>query len=65
MDADMILGRWWLPERPQRRVFGLLQTPSNESITLSLAGNLLGTSPSRTILGNTQAGVPVTRAGDS
>lgn len=60
MDENMILGKWWLPERPQRRVFGLLQTPRDEAITLSLAGDLIGTSPSETILGRTQGGVPVT-----
>jgi hypothetical protein len=62
MDDDMHLGRWWLPDRPQRRVFGLLHMPRGESITLSLAGVLIDASPgaSATIVGSTQDGVPVT-----
>ena len=56
----MHLGRWWLPENPRRRIFGLLDAPPDDDITLSLAGMLARPNGSATILGRTRDGESVT-----
>jgi hypothetical protein len=60
MDKHTHLGRWWLPENPRRRVFGVLRAAPDEEVTLSVAGGLDTTSSKLTILGETQDGVAVT-----
>jgi hypothetical protein len=60
VDKNTHLGRWWVPSNPRRRVFGVLQTPPNEDISLTVAGGLEGESSDVTILGRTQDDESVT-----
>ena len=61
-DDQTHLGRWWTPEHPNQRVFGVLSTAPDE-MTLSLAGRLVGfgeIDSKLTIRGRTSDGQPVT-----
>jgi hypothetical protein len=60
VDEHTQLGKWWRPENPRRRLFGVLRTKPNERITLDVAGDLAADDSTFTIVGRTQAGGAVT-----
>jgi len=59
-DGQAHLGKWWLPERPNRRVFGVLSASPDER-TLSLAGRLAAEAGDALVIrGCTRDGQPAT-----
>ncbi len=60
-DEHMHLGRWWMLDRPNLRVFGLLRASPDDDMTLSLAGHLATeVGDTLTIRGRTRDREPVT-----
>jgi hypothetical protein len=60
MDDSNRLGRWWRPDNPRRRLFGVLKTPPGDSPILEVAGDLAGKESALTILGQLQDERPIT-----